>query len=114
LSIRCGKKISDVHTPQFASAAKYFTEKSLTLYQGKGCAACSYTGYRGRTGIFEFIQMTPDMQQLLLRRPGTQEIWQLARKEGAHSLFEDGVLKVKSGITTLEELLRVTYPPPQK
>lgn len=105
------KKISDVHTPQFASVAKYFTEKSLTLYQGKGCAACSYTGYRGRTGIFEFIQMTPDMQQLLLRRPGTQEIWQLARKEGAHSLFEDGVLKVKSGITTLEELLRVTHPP---
>jgi type II secretory ATPase GspE/PulE/Tfp pilus assembly ATPase PilB-like protein len=58
--------------------------------------------------------MTPDMQQLLLRRPSTQEIWQLARKEGAYSLFEDGVLKVKSGITTLPELLRVTHPPQQK
>ncbi len=105
------KKSSDFNTPQFKSAASYFPDKSITLYQGKGCEACGHTGYKGRTAIFEFIRITPDMQDLILRSPSTQEIWQLARKEGSQSLFEDGVEKVKTGITTLEELLRVAEPP---
>ena len=108
------KKIGDFDTPQFKSAARYFPEESITLYQGKGCASCSNTGYRGRTAIFEFIQITPDMQNLILRSPSSQEIWSLGCKEGAQSLFEDGILKVRAGITTLEELLRVAEPPQQK
>lgn len=105
------KKPGDFDTPQLKPAASYFPDKSLTLYQGKGCEACGHTGYKGRTAIFEFIQITPDMQNLILRSPSTQEIWQLARKEGSRALFEDGVEKVKTGITTLEELLRVAEPP---
>lgn len=107
------KSMVDFDTPQMKSAAPYFTEKSITFYQGKGCDACSHTGYRGRTAIFEFVHITPTMQNLILRSPGTQEIWELARKEGAQSLFEDGVLKVAAGITTLDELLRVALPPQQ-
>lgn len=108
------KKSSAFNTPQLKSAASYFSGKSVTLYQGAGCEACGHTGYKGRTAIFEFIQITPDMQNLILRSPSTQEIRQLARKKGLHSLFEDGVEKVKTGITTLEELLRVAEPPQQK
>ncbi len=89
----------------------YFGGKSTTLYEGKKCEACSHTGYKGRTAIFEFINITPAMQTLMLSSPSTQEIWQLARSEGAKSLFEDGLEKVKTGITTLEELLRVAEPP---
>lgn len=105
------KKASDFDTPQLKSAAHYFSERTATFWAGKGCEACGHTGYKGRTAIFEFIQITPDMQSLILRSPGTQEIWGLGRKEGAQSLFEDGVEKVMTGVTTLEELLRVASPP---
>lgn len=89
----------------------YFGGKSTTLYEGKKCGDCSYTGYKGRTAIFEFLNITPAMQALILRSPSTHEIWQLASSEGTKSLFEDGLEKVKTGITTLEELLRVAEPP---
>ncbi len=51
------------------------------------------------------------MQDLITTSPSTQDIWNLARVEGSRSLFEDGILKVKNGVTTIEELLRVAEPP---
>lgn len=98
-------------TPQLKLAREYFEKKVITLYEGKKCSACGYTGYKGRTAIFEFIQITSEMQNLILHAPSTKEIWQLARKEGSTTLFEDGIEKVKAGVTTLEELLRVAEPP---
>ena len=83
------------------------TVKAVTVYQGKGCKACRQTGYMGRTAIFEIIQITPELQDLILKRPATQEIWRLARRQGTVSLYEDGIEKVKNGITTLAELQRV-------
>jgi len=108
------KSAGDFTTPQLKSSLSYFEGKSITLYEGKKCEMCGHTGYKGRTAIFEFIQITPEMQNLILRSPSTQEIWQLARKEGSKTLFEDGIEKVKAGVTTLEELLRVAEPPQQK
>ena len=55
--------------------------------------------------------MSPELQNLILKNPSTQEIWNLVRKQGAKTLFEDGIEKVKNGITTLEELLRVAELP---
>ena len=108
------KSLKDFETPQLKATLSYFVDKSTTLYEGKKCEACGHTGYKGRTAIFEFIHITPEMQNLILHSPSTQEIWQLARKEGSKTLFEDGLLKVKAGVTTLEELLRVAEPPQQK
>ncbi len=105
------KSAGDFDAPQLKSAFSHFQSKSVTLYEGKKCEACGHTGYKGRTAIFEFIHITPEMQDLILRSPSTQEIWKLARKEGSKTLFEDGIEKVKAGITTLEELLRVAEPP---
>ena len=105
--------VGDLDTLQYKSAKQYFPEKSTTLYLGAGCASCGHTGYRGRTAIFEFVHITPALQNLILHSPGTQEVWALARKEGAQSLFEDGVRKVMAGTTTLDELLRVALPPQQ-
>ncbi len=98
-------------TKLFQNAKDYFPEKETTLYKGKGCESCSHTGYKGRKAIFEFIEITPDMEELILKNPSTQQIWALARKEGSTTLFEDGMEKVKNGITTLEEVLRLTSPP---
>lgn len=100
----------ELKTSQFQSVTPYFSEESVTLYEGKKCEACNYTGYKGRTAIFEFIHITPEMQNLILRSPSTKEIWHLASQEGSKTLFEDGIEKVKTGVTTLEELLRVAEP----
>jgi len=105
------KTPEDFNTPPMKQALSYFTGKSFNLYEGKGCSACDNTGYRGRTAIFEFIEITPTMQELISKKPSTQDIWRQARKEGTASLFEDGILKVKNGVTTIEELLRVAEPP---
>ncbi len=88
-----------------------FSGKNITLYQGKGCDTCAGTGFKGRTAIFEFIEITPAMSELMLKSPSSIEIQKLAKKEGTKSMFEDGLEKVKSGVTTLDELLRVAPPP---
>ena len=107
------KKPSDFNTPQLKGVVKYLPKKNLTLYEGKKCEVCGFTGYKGRTSIYEVIKVTPTMQELIVKRPSAQEIWKLARKEGALSVFEDGLEKVKNGLTSIEELVRIA-PPPDK
>lgn len=84
--------------------------KDLTMYKGKGCSACNYSGYKGRIGIFEFIEVSPALQELILQNPSARQIRELAAKENGRTLFDDGIEKVKTGLTTLEELLRVAMP----
>ena len=94
----------------FPQAGDYFRSDTITLYRGKGCEGCNHTGYKGRVGIFEIITVTPAIKELILKRPSSAEIWKLADKEGAHSLFEDGIAKVQAGMTSLQELMRVAEP----
>lgn len=89
------------------NAKEYFKGETVTLYKSKGCPSCGGLAYKGRVGIFEIIKITPDMENLILKNPSSGEIWDLAKKQGARSLFDDGVEKVKNGITSLEELLRI-------
>lgn len=100
------KKIGEA----FPGAKDFFQEKKITLYAGKGCDACGHTGYQGRAAIFEFIRVTPDLQDLILNNPSTKEIWKLAKAQGSKTVFEDGIEKVRNGTTTLEELVRVAPP----
>jgi len=94
-----------------AEVSKYFEGKRIVLYQGKGCESCGQTGFKGRTAIYEFIEITPEIQELILQHPSTAQIWKIARSQGSVTLFEDGIDKVKNGLTTLDELLRVAEPP---
>jgi type IV pilus assembly protein PilB len=89
----------------------FFTEENITLYHGKGCAACHGSGYKGRIAIFEFISVTEEVEELMLTNPSGGQLWHLACAQGARSLFEDGIEKIKNGQTTIEELLRVAAPP---
>jgi type IV pilus assembly protein PilB len=98
-------------TPSLRGVKRYLPQEILTLYEGKKCEVCGFTGYKGRTSIYEVIKITPALQELIVKRPSAQEIWKLARKEGARSVFEDGLEKVKSGLTTIEELVRIAPPP---
>ena len=82
-----------------------------TVYAGKGCTVCNGTGYTGRTALYELIPVTIEMQELIIKSPSGREIEQLARSQGSRPMFEDGVAKVKSGLTTIAEVLRVVEPP---
>ena len=82
-------------------------DDTVTIYQAKGCISCSNTGYKGRQGVFEFLQITPEMKNLILRRSGVQEIKELAMSQGMHTLRQEGIDKVLEGTTSVEEILRV-------
>jgi len=80
----------------------------MNVVATKGCIECNFTGYRGRTGIFEYLKVTDEIKALILERKDSQVIKDVARKGGMRTLREDGWLRVKEGVTTIQELLRVT------
>jgi len=85
-------------------------KKNVRFFRGKGCTTCFNTGYAGRTGIAEVLLLTSSVRDLILSRAQEHLIKQKARQEGMLTLREDGLLQVFDGITTLEEVLRVTAP----
>lgn len=89
------------------NASKIIKDDDVTLYKGKGCETCNNTGYSGRTAVFEFINVDKKMKDLILENPSAQEIWKLAKKNGSTSLYEDGLDKVRRGLTTISEVNRV-------
>lgn len=82
-------------------------EAGAILYKGKGCESCSRTGFKGRIGVFEFLNTSPELQDLIAKNPSTKDVMTLARSQGFVSMFNDGIDKVKTGLTTIEEVLRV-------
>jgi general secretion pathway protein E len=79
-----------------------------TLRRGKGCRECRGTGYKGRCGIFEIFPMTAQIKKMVASESQTQDMRQVAIREGMTTLREDAWNKVKRGITTYEEALRAT------
>jgi general secretion pathway protein E len=73
-----------------------------------GCARCQGTGYRGRFGIYELVDVTPELQELVLARATAERMRALASSQGGRTLREDGLLKARAGLTTVEEVVRVT------
>lgn len=80
---------------------------SLTLYHAKGCEACNHKGYRGRTGIHELLMVDESVQELIHSEAGEQAI-EKAIRSTTPSIRDDGLAKVRQGITSLEEVMRVT------
>jgi general secretion pathway protein E len=79
-----------------------------TLERGRGCARCRDTGYRGRTGLFELLVVTDQFKQAFAAQQPLDKLHDIARAQGMRTLREDGWAKVAAGITTVEEVLRVT------
>ena len=80
----------------------------FTCYKGKGCGKCSNIGYRGRLSLYEVMPTTEELQELILRRAAANEIKRAATQAGMKTLRMSGIAKIKQGITTIEEVLRVT------
>jgi len=85
-------------------------ERSLQgkIYRSKGCEACKFTGYQGRTAIYELLVVTDEIKEMILRKASASEIKEKARRLGMRTLREQGWQKVMQGITTPEEVIRVT------
>lgn len=81
--------------------------KNATFARGKGCSYCQKKGFRGRMAIFEIMQVSPGIRQLVYQNATTTQIRELAVKEGMRTLYRDGLYKVMQGLTSLEEVYRV-------
>lgn len=81
--------------------------ESLRFFRGRGCKECDGEGLKGRVGIFEVLEVSKEIAKLIDKKATTEEIKKQAIKEGMLTLLEDGFIKAKSGITTIEEVLRV-------
>ena len=80
----------------------------MTFYKGEGCARCKQSGYKGRMGIYEVMEMDDDLVKLVNERGNATDIKNHARDKGMLTMSEDGLIKAKKGITTISEILRVT------
>src|SRR5262249_15210304 len=81
---------------------------NITLYHAKGCDACAHTGYIGRISIIEMMPMTDPIRSLVMRHATATELKAQAVKDGMVTMYEDGMRKALRGVTTFEEVLRVT------
>ncbi|SRR5258708_1380518 len=87
---------------------KHSGKKNLRAYIGKGCSVCHFSGYVGRIGIFEVMEVSQAIQELITAKTRADVINQKAIDEGMTTMLEDGLDKVEKGLTTLEEVVRVT------
>lgn len=97
-------------TARKVGLARLYPGQKYQLYRGKGCKKCFNTGYSGRVGITEVLVLSPKIREHILARSGEFKIKDQARKEGMRTMREDGLTKAYEGLTTLEEVLRVTAP----
>ncbi len=103
-------KVAVEYPPEYLRAAGVTAEEAegVTFYRGRGCDDCSGSGYRGRQGLYEVMAMSPTLRRMILQGASTAELQAQAIEEGMLTLRVDGMLKVKRGITTLEEVIKET------
>ncbi|OGY85435.1 MAG: hypothetical protein A2233_02460 [Candidatus Kerfeldbacteria bacterium RIFOXYA2_FULL_38_24] len=82
--------------------------QDINFYRGKGCRECNNRGYKGRVGIYEILEVTDEIRKAILDNASSKELFDLATKQGMMTMAQDGFLKAKQGLTTIDEILRVT------
>jgi type IV pilus assembly protein PilB len=103
------KVVEDI-SPQVLIDAGYSPEevRTVKVYKGQGCATCNNKGYKGRVGLYEVLEVTDDLRELILVGASALEIRRKAIEQGMISLRRSGLIKVAAGMTTLEEVIRET------
>ncbi len=94
--------------PEDILAKAFAQAKDIQVYQGKGCKLCHFTGYTGRIGVFEVLQVTEKIRKLIAEKNDSDIILRAALDEGMTTMLDDGLTKVAKALTTIEEVLRVT------
>jgi type IV pilus assembly protein PilB len=103
-------KVEDPIAPQALEQVGYSVEdaKAVKPFKGKGCDKCNHTGYKGRVGLYEVMEITNDLRELILVGASALELRRKAVEEGMLTLRASGLEKVKAGVTSIEEVLRET------
>jgi general secretion pathway protein E len=101
-------RVGDTPSAADVEALGIAADPHTTLFRGKGCDDCRGTGYRGRTAIYELFAITEEVRSLILRRASSREIRRLAIEGGMVTLRQDGWARAVDGVTTIDEVLRVT------
>ncbi len=91
--------------PPPEDAAKFNLPPLDEYYRGTGCSHCNHTGYKGRVGIYELLKMDKNIKELISKGFTEDSLWECARAAGTKSMFEDAWLKVRDGVTTIEEVI---------
>jgi general secretion pathway protein E len=116
LAQRLVRRLEPTHAERYAASPEEIEKFSLRRHQPEGdiflyrprASAIAPTGYQGRTTIMEFMVMNDELRRAVMRHAGMGELEQLARNAGMRTMYEDGIVKALSGVTTIEEVLRVT------
>lgn len=82
--------------------------KTMKTFKGKGCSTCNQTGYKGRIGLYEVMEITDELRELILIGASALELRKKAIDDGMITLRESGLYKIREGVTTLEEVVRET------
>ncbi len=101
-------KCREPYTPSPEVLKSVGLPEGTQIMHGKGCAKCNQTGFSGRSGIFELMIITDEIKTLVDARHSSADIKKKAVEQGMKTLRQDGLEKVQKGVTTLEEVLRVT------
>ncbi|HER43656.1 MAG TPA: hypothetical protein ENO08_04270 [Candidatus Eisenbacteria bacterium] len=106
LCAKCKNKV-EIH-PEAQRELGLADEPPFDIYEAVGCPSCSGTGYSGRLGLYEVMPISEEIRQMILDRCSSSEIKATAVRDGMLTLRTDGIVKLKAGITSLEEVLKET------
>jgi type IV pilus assembly protein PilB len=101
-------KVQVTHEEMGIEYSRAGIDMNGTYYRGKGCDKCNHTGFSGRIGVYEQLEISPTIRQMIEERASVQEISAQAVKEGFKTLFEDAMDKVRKGLVNLEEAVKIT------
>jgi type IV pilus assembly protein PilB len=107
----CNECKEDVHVPSEGLIEIGFSKEEagdLKLYRGKGCTVCHNTGYKGRVGLYEVMEVTDELRELIIIGASAMELRRKAIDLGMLTLRESGLCKIREGITTIEEVVKET------
>jgi type IV pilus assembly protein PilB len=102
------EKLLPVLVREGVAPAKCKSIQELKFFKGQGCDKCNHSGYRGRLGLHEILEVTPDVAQMIMEHKSSQEIQDQGEKQGMTLMWEDGFIKAVKGITTIDEIVRVS------
>jgi type IV pilus assembly protein PilB len=102
------EKLLGILSREGVAPAKVKTLADVKFFKGEGCDKCGHTGYKGRLGIHEILEVTPEIGEMIMQHKASQDIQDAAEKNGMVLLWEDGFVKAAKGITTIDEIVRVS------
>jgi type IV pilus assembly protein PilB len=88
--------------------SNFDVEGDMEAYQAKGCKRCGFSGYKGRVGLYEAMTVTKEIRELAIERASADRIAAIAIQQGMRTLQQDGIDKVRMGLTSIQEIARIT------